>query len=65
MSEIEQLRREIEELKAREKEKDLELRAALLSIVSYIERVHGIRIKAPKLRRPETVDLMAPWNREP
>ena len=63
MSEIEQVREEnrrlltrIEDLERRERESDLELRAALLQYVAYIERKHKVGAYSEKRERP-LVDL--------
>jgi hypothetical protein len=51
MSEIEELRKKVEELEARELERDRELRSALLSVVAWLERTHGWEPRSPKKTR--------------
>lgn len=41
--EIRELREEVEKLRARERESDLELRAIFLQFVAHIEKKHGLR----------------------
>lgn len=41
--EIRELREEVEKLRARERESDLELRAVFLQFVAHIEKKHGLK----------------------